>query len=570
MCRRPPAALLLSACLGLAACGGSARPLFERVECGAEIALESGARGADQTLLDLHGNGLALLDVDGDGDLDLLLVDGSTRERVATKRQVSHHLLINTGVRDGAPRFESVPGATGLRMNGWPTGVAVGDVDRDGRPDVLIGGFGEDALFLNRTPAGGAPRFERRELPGHLSTRDWTTSVALADADGDGDLDAYLARYVDLDPAAPPRALPDGAPCTWKGHDVPCGPAGLPPQLDVLLLGDGAGNFIDASDTSGIRAVPPAATLGVLFADLNDDGWPDLYLANDAQPDALLVNQGNGTFADKSALGGDATAAAFAHAGPSVDLGDFDRDGDFDLVLGGFPDEGLGLFREDGGLLFREAGAGAGLTETSRPMLAWGLHLADFDADGWEDIASSNGHVYMQADLPDTGTSWRQRSQLFRGERGGRFAGDSFPENARWAGRASARGDLDGDGDLDLVVLTLDASPRVYVNRTDAPQRQMLIRLQDPVGTPLGATLRLRLDDGPRVSQVLSSRGFQAASDARLHVAGTGPVRSAEVRWNGGAREVLDASALAFGRQIVLRRGLGVVSSRPLVAAPEP
>ena len=570
MSRQPHPALLLSACLAVCACSGSARPLLERVECGAEIALESGTRGADETLLDLHGNGLALLDVDGDGDLDLLLVDGSTRERMAAGRQVTHHLLINTGVRDGAPRFENVPGETGLRMNGWPTGVATGDVDRDGRPDVLIGGVGEDALFLNRTPPGGAPRFERRELPGHLSTRDWTTSVALADADGDGDLDAYLARYVDLDPGNPPRAQPGGAPCTWKGHDVPCGPAGLPPQPDVLLLGDGTGNFTDASDTSGIRSVPPAATLGVLFADLNDDGWPDLYLANDVQPDALLINQGNGTFVDKSALGGDATAGAFARAGAGADLGDYDRDGDLDLLLGGFPDEGLGLFREDGGLLFREIGAGAGLTEASRPMLAWGVHLADFDADGWDDITSSNGHVYMQADLPDTGTSWRQPSQLFLGQRGGHFAADSFPEHTRWAGRASARGDLDGDGDLDLVELTLDGSPRVYVNRTDAPQRQMLITLQDPLGTPIGATLKLRLDDGPRVTQVLSSRGFQAASDARLHVAGSGAVRTADVRWNGGPNEILDASALGFGRQIVVRRGQGVVSSRPLAAAAEP
>lgn len=133
-----------------------------------------------------------------------------------------------------------------------------------------------------------------------------------------------------------------------------------------------------------------------------------------------------------------------------------------------------------------------------------------------------------------------------------------------------AAGDLDGDGDLDLVELTLDGSPRVYVNRTDAPQRQMLITLQDPLGTPIGATLKLRLDDGPRVTQVLSSRGFQAASDARLHVAGSGAVRTADVRWNGGPNEILDASALGFGRQIVVRRGQGVVSSRPLAAAAEP
>jgi len=344
-----------------------------------------------------------------------------------------------------------------------------------------------------------------------------------------------------------------------------CGPHGLPPQPDVLLRGDGAGGFLDASEASGIRAVPPAFGLGVLFADLDDDGRPDLYVANDSVPNTLLRNRGDGTFENRGALSGAVTdLSGRPQAGMGAELGDADGDGDLDLAVTNFSDENLALYRHDGGLQYREVSAVAGVGEATRPTLGWGLHLADFDADGLCDLYVSNGHVYVQADQPGTGTSWRQRQQFFRGLGSGRFGPDAFPEEPAWAGRGSVRGDLDGDGDLDLVTLTMDGAPRVYVNRTDDPSRQMLVTLEDPQGTPLGATLKLRLEDGPRVAQVLSSSGFQGASDPRLHVAGRGPVLTAQVRWNGGALQDLPPQDLQFGRQHVVRRGEGVVSSRPL------
>jgi len=561
-----PAAILLAG-----ACDDASRPLLEHATCGAELTLLCGEPGVKDTILDVNGNGLALFDVDLDGDLDLLLVDGSTRARMAAGRTVTHLLLINTGVRDGAPRFELAGPEHDLRMNGWPTGVAVGDVDRDGRPDLLIGGVGEDALFLNRTPPGGPVSFQRRELPGRASPRDWTSSVALADADGDGDLDACLGRYLDIDPARPPLGQVGDLPCVWRDHPVMCGPHGLPPLPTVLLLGDGKGGFTDASLSSGVRAAPASFTLGVLFADLDDDGHPDLYFANDSMPNTLLHNRGDGTFEDRTSLSGASTDyAGRPQAGMGVDLGDYDRDGDQDLVVTNFSDESIALYRCDGGLLYREVSAAAGIAEASRPTLGWGVHLADFDSDGWLDLYASNGHVYVQADEPGTGTSYRQRQHLFRGGPGGRFGPDGFPDAGAWAGRGSARGDLDDDGDLDLVTLTMDGAPRVYLNRTDAPERQLLVTLEDPAGTAIGATLKLRLGDGPRVQQVLSARGFQSSSDVRLHIAGSGPILSAEVRWNGGAGQQLDPAALAFGQRVVVRRGVGVVSRQPLAGPTEP
>jgi len=569
-----PLCLLLGSGALLAACGGQ-RPehaLFEECSAaaGIDVPLVCGDPAQEDSILEVNGNGAALVDLDGDADLDLVLVDGSTRAGLLALDPVTHVVLLNRGVRDGVPRFERCAEPTGLVQRGWPTGVAAGDVDRDGRPDLLVGGLGEDALFLNRTERDGPVRFEPQALPGRASPRDWTASVALADGDGDGRLDAYLARYLDIDPAAPPTGHVGPVACTWHGHTVMCGPHGLPEQADVYLRGLPQAPWFEPADPIAGAPVPPAYGLGVLFGDLDADGWSEIYVANDSQPNSLLRNLADGRFEDVSLLSGAATdSAGRARAGMGVDLGDYDRDGDFDLVITNFSDEGTALFRNDGHLLFRDHSAAAGIALASRPLLGWGVHLADFDSDGWLDLYTSNGHVFPQADRPHTGTSYAQLQQYFRGGPGGRFTEAPFPDGRKLLGRASLRGDLDGDGDLDLVTLTLDGAPRLYLNRTDAPERQLLVTLQDGTAPVFGAVLTLQTPSGTRVAQVLSARGFQGVSDPRLHFGGPEPVSAASVRWPGGAVEPLPAEAFAFGRHVTVTRGQGVVDSRPLQAAGE-
>lgn len=569
--RRPIGAARIAVAVAalIAGCGEPAPPLFEDVSdrAGLDVVLVCGEPGAKQTILEVNGNGVALFDLEGDGDLDVLLVDGSTRAAVMATELVRPHLFRNIGAPEGRIAFERLPDAI-PPMRGWPTGVAVADVDADGLDDLLIGGFGEDALFLNRT-RGDAVLFTRRPLHMRRDVGSWTTSLALADADNDGQLDAYFARYLDIDPANPPLGKVGDLPCEFGGQTVMCGPHGLTPQHDVFLRGVGAPRWLEPADPErGFAVQPPGYALGVLFQDLDGDGWPDVYVANDSVGNLLFHNQGDGNFVERARPGGVANdGAGRPQAGMGVDAADVDGDGDLDLVVTNFSAEANALYRNEGNLLYRDTAIPSGLATASRALLGWGVHLAELTGDGKLDLLYSNGHVYPQADAAGSNTSYAQPMVLMPGDGTGRFGANVFPDARQHVGRASALGDLDGDGDLDLVALSLDGRPRVYRSRIDAPERQMLVSLEAAPPAhyqALGAQLRVRTAGGWQVLARRSSSGFQSVSDPRLHVAGPGPVLEAEVIWPGGARESLDPAGLRFGAWHLLRQGQGVVASQAL------
>ena len=574
-------ALLSTTLWTMVGCGPSAaddspapqahRFVFEDVtaQAGLDIPLTcGGTAGVKATILEVNGNGIALADLDNDGDLDVVLVDGNTRQGLAEGTVVTHHVLLNQGVRQGVPRFEPLANA-GLSMTGWPTGITVGDIDKDGRVDLVIGGVGSDNIFFNRPDADGSLHFERQPLPGRRSPRDWTTSLALADADGDGNLDLYLARYLDIDPVNPPMGRIGELPCRFAGLPVMCGPHGMAPQPDVFLTGlPGAPWFEESTAAADLADRPPSFGLGVLFADLDLDGRPDLYIANDSVDNFVLRNRGDGRFEALGSLSGASSdGAGRAQAGMGVNMGDIDGDGDFDLLVTNFSDEANALYRNDGDWLFREVSAPSGSGHASRPLLGWGVHLADFDGDGFLDEFFANGHVYPEADQVTSERGYAQPLMLLPGRGDGSFEANEFPDPSALVGRAAARGDLDGDGDLDLIVLTLDGSPRLYLNGHDEPQRYMIVTLRDTLPNApeaFGATLSVTTAAVTQVRQTVSARGFQTSDDPRLHFSGAGPIVAATVVWPGGERESLDVSTLHFGSRCVIERGRGVVAQEPL------
>ncbi|MGH7149116.1 MAG: CRTAC1 family protein, partial [Planctomycetota bacterium] len=399
----------------------------------------------------------------------------------------------------------------------------------------------------------------------------WSTSAAWFDLDLDGSLDLYVANYLDFDTRRPPKGSIDRVPCRWKGREVFCGPHGFPPSPDRVYRNLGDGRFEDVSRACGAHAVAPSYGLGVVAADLDLDGDEEIYVANDSMPNFLFRNDA-GTLVEVAVEAGVALSeTGLAQAGMGVDAGDFDGDGLPDLVVGNFSDEPTTLYRNAGGLLFDNATYATGLGAPTLPFLSWGLSFLDFDLDADLDLLVANGHVYPQADDPDTGTAYRQRCQLFEnlpGPAGRRFLERrGGPEGALESvrgGRGAAFGDVDDDGDTDGVVLPIDAAPALLRNDAEAAGRIVLeLRGVRSNRDALGALVRIEAGGTRQAREVRRNASFQSSNDPRLlfGLPGAGAAR-VEVRWPSGRVDSL--GPLPAGRRYRLVEGAGIVADEPL------
>lgn len=494
------------------------------------FAMTSGAMPS-RHILEVDGGGVALLDFDRDGDLDVFLANGATLDQ--PEQGPGSRLFANRGNWV----FEDVTREVGIDLARWAMGVAVGDVDGDGWDDLYITCFGPNVLLRN--VAGR--RFEDWSSRAGVATPGWSTSAAFADLDGDLDLDLVVVNYLGFDPAAPP----DRAGKAYRGVPVMPGPIGLPPEPDRLYENLGDGRFRDASEAAGLRPNGADYGLAVRVFDADRDGRPDIFVGNDSGEDQLYRNLGGLRFEEVGASVGIATnGSGFPQATMGTAIADVDGNGRIDLLITSFSDDTntLHLSQADG--FFEDRTAALGLAAPSRPRLGWGAGFFDFDLDGDEDLLIANGHVYPEMNLPEVGDSWPQPPLLFE-RTGSRFRA-ACP--GAWCsqpihGRATAFGDLDGDLDVDVVITTLNGPPLLLRNDTTG-RSSLVVRLsgQPPNHHGYGSEIEVAGASGVQRRWITGGGSFQSA-DAPEAVFGLGsstePV-SIRVRWQDGTEQRLE------------------------------
>ena len=512
---------------------------------------------------EISGAGAALFDYDNDGDLDVLMVQGGLLGTDAfppghdlTDRLFRNDLEIGP---DGTRtlRFTDVTEASGIAARGYGQGVATGDIDNDGWIDVYLTGFGRNQMFRNN---GDNTFSDVSTETGTDSPDTWGVSAAFVDVDRDGWLDLVVGNYLTYSLATHVQCFNE------SGQEDYCAPGSYPAQRDRFYRNRGDGTFVDATAEAGMdREFGPA--LGVAAADLNGDGWIDIFVANDQQENQLWINQGDGTFRNLALASGvalDAGGAAKADMG--VDAGDFDGDGDLDLLTTALTREGSTLYVNDGIGLFEDQSQRSGIGAASRPFTGWGAAWVDIDNDGWLDVLAVNGLVWQNVDAfaPDNPFQYHQRNQLFRNLGNGRFEDVTDRAGAVFAlsevSRGAAFGDIDNDGDVDVLVANIGGPPRLLINNIGNRHHWLGLRLVDSDGPRdmVGARVAITRTDGRTLSlRSHTDSSYASANDPRV-LAGLGASADAprvRVIWPSGGVE--EWSGLAVDRYTTLTEGTG-------------
>jgi enediyne biosynthesis protein E4 len=511
-------------------------------------------------IVEANGTGVALIDYDNDGRLDLFLVNGSQLEGFGATKAPTNHLYRNAG----AGKFIDVTEKAGLGRSGWGSGVCAGDVDNDGNVDLYVSYWGRNAMYRNR----GDGTFEDVTIRSGTGgpEKEWSSGCTFLDYDRDGDLDLMVTSYQAFDLATAPEPG-KGANCEWKGMPVFCGPRGLPYGAVSLYRNRGDFTFEDVSASSGVGAVKGFYAFTPVAVDLNGDDWTDVYIACDSTPSILFRNNKDGTFSDIGAEAGVAFSEhGFEQGGMGVGVGDFDNDGLLDLVKTNFAGDYPNLFRNLGKSIFEDVVIRSGLGVNPQ-YVGWGVAFADLDNDGWSDILQVNGHVYPELDAGQRKTqeSYRNPRLVYRNLGDGRFedvsalAGPAIAD--RRSSRGAAFGDLDNDGDIDVLVMNMGEPPSLLRNDLPSTSHWIGLGLQGVKSnrSAIGATVRLEAGGQSQTKPVLSQSSYVSQNDLRLHF-GLGRATKVDkitVRWPSGRTEEFPSTpADGF---VVLVEGSGAV-----------
>lgn len=512
---------------------------FTDVAKASGITFENHSSREKRYIVESMGGGAAFFDFDNDGKLDIYLVNSYTVE-AAQKHNPQPLAALYRNLGNG--KFEDVAVKSGVASPGWAMGVSVADFDNDGFDDLYVTCFGANKLYRNK----GNGTFEDVTAQAGVGDKRFSTGSAWGDYDKDGFLDLYVSNYVGFNLEAVPE-FGKGELCTFRGLRVQCGPRGLPGAGDVLYHNNGDGTFTDVTKKSGVEDKSGYYGLGVKWTDFDDDGWLDIFVANDATPNYAYRNNHDGTFTEIGfALGVAVDENGTEQGCMGVTIGDYDRDGRLDLFVTNFADQYNTLYHKGKDGSFTDFSTASKTAAVSMPFVGWATRLFDFDNDGWLDLFVANGHVYPQIEGAFPGGLYAQRKLLYRNLRNGTFeeiaaqSGEALMQ--RRVSRGAAWGDYDDDGDLDVIVNEIDGAPMLL--RNDGGNKAgnwLLLKLQGTKSNrnAVGARVTLKADGLSQVQEVYAGDSYLSHSDWRLHF-GVGAAKiidEIEIKWPNGKVE---------------------------------
>lgn len=521
-------------------------------------------------IFEVPSGGVAIFDYDGDGLPDIYLLNGSTVPALQGKEKPPRAALYHNL---GNWKFEDVTDKAGVANERWGMGVAIGDYDNDGRPDIYVGNFGVSRLYHNN---GDGTFTDVAEKLG-VARKGWSTGATWGDYDGDGRLDLFVPGYVEIDlnnlPPSPSEAGKSGSVgqnfCQFRGAPVMCGPRGLTGESDTLYHQKPDGTFEDVSVKAGVNDPQKFYGFSSAFVHVNEDNLLDLIVVNDSTPKQLYINKGDGTFEETGYPSGVAlNENGREQAGMGIAIGDYDNSGRVSFHITNFSDDSDVLYHNDGDGNFTDVTFPAGLGEVTIPFLKWGTAFLDYDNDGWLDLINANGHVYPAVDAHQWGTSYAEQPLLFRNLRNGKFervgAAPGSGLAGAWCSRGLAVADLDGDGRLDVVMNNIDSKPTVLRNVATPSGHWLALKL---VGDTLkksprdaiGATVYVTTGKLRQRQDVISGGSYASQNDMTLHfgLGAATSVTKVEIKWPDGSLETVDVRGV--DRKLTVVEGRGVI-----------
>ena len=519
-------------------------PIFRDIAVQAGLTASHISSAEKYYVIESMSGGVGLFDCDNDGKLDIVMVNGSTVDRY----KQGGDLLVTLWHQDAGLKFTDITEKAGLSRKGWGMGVAVADFDNDGNLDLFVTGYGGNALYRNK----GNCIFEDVTDKAGVRGGGFSTGAAWADYDRDGNVDLFVSRYVHVEMSDLP-AFGSTKFCQFKGAPVQCGPWGMEGETDLLYRNRGDGTFEEVSKKAGVDDPEKYYGLGASWGDYDNDGWPDLFVADDATPNHLYHNNHNGKFSDEAMVGGIAlNGEGQALGSMGVTWGDYDHSGRLSMFVTEFADQPNTLYHNQGSRGFEDVAMPSHLGQPSLPLVGWGTTFLDMDNDGWLDLFVANGHVYPQMDTVKGSAAYAEPMLLHRNLRNGTFEEVSklagFADMPLKSRRGAAFGDIANNGNVDIVVLNVGEPPSLLLNTNKIANHRVLFYLTGTKSNraAIGSRVTIQAGGMTQFDEVRGGGSYLSQNDLRLHfgLGSATKIDLVEVRWpNGKVESFKDVAA---------------------------